>query len=264
MENPLTVNLSSHAPEPSFGGQRPLAPKGRPGSSAIMKRLLIFGWLLAAVPLPAGEWVELFDGRTLEGWQTAAGLPVTQGWEVSDGTIHRSGRGGDIVTSRGFRDFELEFEWKVAPGANSGLKYRFASYGEGGPVGVEYQVLDDSRHADGRNSRTSAASIYHVVAPAADKPLKPPGEWNSARIVARGSRLEHWLNGQKVASADLQSEEWRAALQQSKFRGKPDFGTRAGRILLQDHGDEVWFRNLRLRELAAEEGSAEGANPAGS
>ena len=164
--------------------------------------------------------------------------------------IHRSGAGGDIVTEKSFLNFELEFEWKVAAKGNSGLKYRVADYPPAGAgIGLEYQLLDDAGHSNGKVPKTSSASLYDLLAPAAEKKLKPAGEWNASRIVARGTTLEHWLNGEKVLTVELGSEAWKQALAGSKFRKAPDFGTKRGRILLQDHGDEAWFRQLRVREL---------------
>lgn len=197
-----------------------------------------------------GEWKALSDGHSFSGWTTKAGQSVTAGWEMSDGVIHRQGAGGDIVTVGQWENFELEFEWKVAAKANSGLKYRVADYAPAGrDIGPEYQVLDDTGHANGTNPKTSAGSLYDLVPPAAAKKLHPVGEWNQSRIVARARHLEHWLNGEKVVDINLDSPEWRAALAASKFKAAPDFATKKGRILLQDHGDEAWFRNLRLRPL---------------
>lgn len=203
-----------------------------------------------AVRPAAGDWIPLFDGKSFEGWRTKTGKPVTVGWQVTDGVIHRSGIGGDIVTAGEWANFELEFEWKVAKGANSGVKYRVGEYAPAGrDIGPEYQILDDDGHSNGKNPKTSAGALYDLVPAAANKQLRPVGEWNQSRIVARGKHLEHWLNGEKVVEVDLGGDEWRAALAASKFKAAPDFATRKGRILLQDHGDEAWFRGLRLREL---------------
>jgi len=210
------------------------------------------GWLPAeSPPEPStNAWKPIFDGRTFEGWTTKTGKPVTVGWEVRDGAIHRTGAGGDIVTAAEWKDFELEFEWKVAAKANSGLKYRVAEYAPAGrDIGPEYQVLDDDGHANGSNPKTSAGSLYDLVPPAAAKKLRPVGAWNQSRIVARGPVLQHWLNGEKILEVNLESPEWRSALAASKFKAAADFASKKGRILIQDHGDEAWFRSLRLREL---------------
>lgn len=198
-------------------------------------------------PAKKGEWQSLFDGKTLKGWTKGDGGPVEAGWKVVDGTIHRSDKGGDIFTEKKYYNFELEFEWKVAKGANSGLKYRFADY-FGQSIGCEYQVLDDSNHSNGANPKQTAGALYDVVAPdSAVKKLKKVGEWNQSRIIAIEGKVEHWLNGKKILEVDMESEAWEKALEKSKFRDAPTFGQKSGRIMLQDHGDEAWFRNLRIK-----------------
>lgn len=214
--------------------------------------LALAGLVIAREPAtpPPGPWQPLFDGSSFHGWTTRNGQPVTTGWSIHDGVIHRTGPGGDIVTVREWLNFELEFEWKVAAKANSGLKYRVGDYPPAGrSIGPEYQVLDDSGHDNGATPKTSAGSLYDLVPPAATKTLRPVGQWNQSRIVARGPHLEHWLNGRKIIEVDLSSTAWQDALKASKFKAAADFATRKGRLLLQDHGDEAWFRALRLREL---------------
>lgn len=207
--------------------------------------------MIAAPAIQAQEWELLFDGKSLAGWTTSAGKAIESGWEIKDGALHRHGKGGDIVSAREFLDFELEFEWRVAPEANSGLKYRVADYSPVGKnIGVEYQLLDDSSHADGKSGMTATASIYALVPSSPAKKLQPVGEWNRGKVVAVGERLEHWLNGEKVAAITMGNAEWKEALANSKFRAAPDFGVKKGRILLQDHGGEVWFRNLRILKMA--------------
>jgi hypothetical protein len=214
--------------------------------------LTLAGCLMGADPAtPAGgEWKPLFDGRSFEGWTTKTGQAVGAGWEIKDGVIHRHAAGGDIVTAGEWADFELEFEWKVAAGANSGLKYRVGDYTPAGRgIGPEYQVLDDAGHANGKDPKTSAGSLYDLIPATAAKKVNPVGAWNQSRIIARGSHLEHWLNGAKIVEIDLDGPAWKTALAESKFKAAPDFGTRRGRLLLQDHGDEVWFRALRIRAV---------------
>ena len=202
-------------------------------------------------------WRLLFDGASTAGWTRHGGqaFPET-GWVVENGALrclppHRTaegGRGGDLATVESFSDFELEFEWKVAAGANSGVKYRVQPAEEpAGLFGPEYQVLDDGPEGPG-NGRHSAAALYDVIEPVG-KVLAPVGEWNRARVVARGSQVEHWVNGRRVVSAELDSAEWRAALATSKFALRPDFGLGAGPIGLQDHGGEAWYRSLKVRDL---------------
>ncbi|MBK1827190.1 3-keto-disaccharide hydrolase [Haloferula rosea] len=190
------------------------------------------------------EWTSLFDGKTFNGWTTMKGKPVTNGWKVVDGAMHRASAGGDIITEAKFKDFILEFEWKISEGGNSGVKYRVQ-----GATGIEYQVLDDQKHADSKNPTHRAASFYDLLAAPDSKPIKPVGEWNQARIVAKGPKLEHWLNGTLVAELDQSSDDWKTRFESSKYKKVENFGTPASPILLQDHRDPVWFRNLRIKEL---------------
>lgn len=192
----------------------------------------------------------LFDGNSAHGWRGFAKKEFpAQGWVVRDGALHvvAGGGGGDLVTNEEFGDFELRFEWRVAAGANSGVMYRVGeTLSTPWQTGPEYQVLDDAKHADGRDPRTAAAALY-ALAPAQGKALAPVGEWNEGRIVVRGWRVEHWLNGTKVVELDLASESARAAIAASKFSTMPHFATlERGRIALQDHGDDVSFRSLRI------------------
>ena len=217
---------------PPQGGHRPLGPL-----------------------LREAGWIELFDGRTTAGWRGIGkeAFPE-QGWSIEDGCLVHSARGGggDLVTTEEYGDFELELEWRVAAGANSGIKYRVRDQpGTGAAFGPEYQILDDAGHRDGGSRLTSAASMYGVMAPEGPEGyLRPAGEWNLARIVSRGDRIEHWINGHRVVDLVLGSETWTAAVGRSKFRNRPDYAAPGpGRIALQDHGDEVAYRNLRLREL---------------
>ncbi len=202
---------------------------------------------------PEAGWVSLFDGKTLRGWTTPDGQPVSQGWEVVDGAIHRNGKGGQIVTEGEFDNFELSLEWKVAKGGNSGVKYRIQPHPtrKGQWVGCEYQVLDDDNHPNGKKPTTRAGALYDLYAPdEASKELRPVGEYNSLRIVARGTKLEHWLNGQKVLEIDTASQDWKDRIARSKFKTVPGFAAaRPGKILLQDHNSEVWFRDIKVRPL---------------
>ncbi|MEX2213583.1 MAG: DUF1080 domain-containing protein [Phycisphaeraceae bacterium] len=219
-------------------------------------KLAIRSFLIAVV-LPiaslaqaeAPKAVALFDGKTLTGWVTGGGKPVTQGWVVEDGTLHRADKGGDIFTEKEYTDFILEFEWKISEAGNSGVKYRFGKYGNSS-IGAEYQVLDDDKHPDGKvGKRRQSGSLYDVIEPNDEKKLNAVGQWNHAKIVVKGTKIEHWVNGKKVIDIDLTSDEWKSALAKSKFKGAPDFATKAGKIMLQDHGNKVWFRNLKITDL---------------
>lgn len=195
----------------------------------------------------------LFDGKSLAGWRAYGSTNAPgAGWEVVDGMLHKLAgvRGGDIVTTRTFTDFDLEWEWRVAPGGNNGVKYLVNEARKGAP-GHEYQMIDDAAHSDAkRGPKWQTASFYDVLPPAADKPTRPGGEWNASRIFVRGNHVEHWLNGARVLAYELGSPETRAAIAQSKFRNAAGFGDKiTGPILLTDHQDETWFRNIRIKEL---------------
>jgi len=197
-------------------------------------------------------WRVLFDGHSLAGWHPF-GKPgaAAEGWKVADGALHLAAAagGGDLVSDERFTDFELEFEWKVAVGANSGVKYRFADERRLGRVlGPEYQVLDDAVHPDAQKAETSAASLYALYPPL-EKRLNPAGEWNRARIVSRANHLEHWLNGRRVLAAEVGAADWEARRAASKFSADDAFArVQPSPFALQDHGDEVWFRALRARD----------------
>jgi hypothetical protein len=205
------------------------------------------------VAAPGEQWHMLFDGKSLAGWVNERGEPAGTGWAVEDGVLHRVGRGGSLITVRHYLDFELEFEWKIAAGGNSGVKYRLHRTANEGWLGPEYQILDDALHREAQNAATSAAALYLLKEPGPEKILKPAGEFNRARIVARGTILEHWVNDTKVLTMDASSEEWRQKLAASKYSKSPGaadwFARHAGPIMLQDHGSDVWFRNIRIRAL---------------
>jgi len=200
-------------------------------------------------------WRLLFDGKTTGGWRgfKKTDFPADK-WAVRDGCLAKTATGtgdshggGDIVTLDTFSDFDLRFEWRIAPGANSGVKY-FVTEERADPIAHEYQVLDDGRHPDARvGPRRQTAAFYDVLPSAADKPLRPVGEWNQSRILVKGNHVEHWLNERKVLEYELGSPELKAAIARSKFKDVAGFGTRIkGHILLQDHGDEVCYRSLKI------------------
>ena len=196
------------------------------------------------------EWRVLFDGRSLDQWRGYRSDRVPPGWQAVDGALTRVAAAGDLITRDVFGDFELELEWLVAEGGNSGIMYRVTEEsGETYQTGPEMQVLDDARHADGGSRLTAAGAVYGLY-PAPAGVVKPAGEWNAARIVVLGSHVEHWLNGVEVASYELGSPDWKARVAESKFRKWPGYGRAgAGHIALQDHGDRVAYRNIRIRTL---------------
>lgn len=198
------------------------------------------------------DWRPLFDGRTTAGWRAFNGTAMPAGWQVVDGTLARVGAGGDIITDETFGSFELELEWRVRAGGNSGVFFHVvedSTLQYAYETGPEMQVLDNAGHADGRSPATSAGSNYALYAPARDA-TRPVGQWNAARLVVRGSHVEHWLNGEKLLEYELGSPEWQARVAASKFAQMPRYGrARRGHIALQDHGDPVAFRNIRIRVI---------------
>jgi Domain of Unknown Function (DUF1080) len=202
----------------------------------------------------ADGWKLLFDGKTSAGWHAFRGKDLPDKWKVVEGALvisPKNGKnGGDIVTDDEFDNFDLTFEWKVTSGANSGVMYR-VSETENAPffTGPEYQVLDNKKHPDGRSKLTSAASCYALYAPSEDA-TKPVGEWNKARILVNGNKVEHWLNGKKVVEYEFGSDDWTTRVGKSKFKEWKKFGTmKKGKIDLQDHGDEVHYRSVKIKAL---------------
>jgi hypothetical protein len=206
----------------------------------------------------AKGWRLLFDGKTLNGWRgfKLQGLPSPTRWAAQNGELVRTAgkRTGDIVTVDEFDNFDLRWDWKISPGGNSGLKYlvqeAMSQHADDG-VGLEYQMLDDEKHPDakkGKDGDRTAGSLYDVIPPSKDRVLHPPGEWNESRVVVEGNHVEHWLNGIKIVSYERGSPEMKKRIAESKFKDIPGFGeTSKGHILLQDHGNEVTLRNMKIR-----------------
>ncbi len=232
-------------------------------------RIKSLSWVLTCLALAAmgrlslngaetektGPWKVLFDGKTMNGWHTFKKHTFPdKGWLVEpDGSLHHfdKGGGGDLISDAVFDTFDLEWDWKIAPGGNSGLKY-LVSEDRPHALGHEYQLIDDARHEDGRRGAKWQTASFYDVLPPHDMHLKPAGEWNHSRVLIQGSHVEHWLNGSKVLEYELGSAAVLAAVAESKFKKvtDPKFGTKfPGHLLLQDHGDEIWFRNIRIRDL---------------
>ena len=198
----------------------------------------------------AGGWRLLFDGRTTAGWRGFRRDSMPAGWQVVDGALTRVAGGGDIITREKFRNFEVTLEWQVAPGGNSGIFYRGSEDDDAIYWNApEMQVLDDSGHADGRSRLTAAGSNY-AIDPAPAGVVRPARQWNQVRILVNGSHVEHWLNGVKVVEYELGGAAWESKVQASKFASRPRYGRNAeGYIGLQDHGDWVSYRNIKIRVL---------------
>ncbi len=196
----------------------------------------------------AAGWKSLFDGQSLRGWHNFKKTGAVAGWKVEDGALVCAGGGDDLVTDEDYADFELELEWKIHEGGNSGIFFHATEENDYvWQSAPEMQVLDNDRHPDGRDPRTSAGANYALHAPPRDV-THPVGLWNRARILVRGSHVEHWLNGTKLCEYELWSDDWKALVAASKFASMPRYGqSKTGRIALQDHGDFVAFRNVKIR-----------------
>ena len=195
-------------------------------------------------------WSLLFDGVSLDGWRAYDSPELPGGWDVVDGMLSRTGPGGDLMSDRTFRNFELTLEWRVEERGNSGIFY-LAAQGEENIYhsAPEMQVLDDERHPDGQSQLTSAGANYGLH-PAPRGVVHPAGEWNHVRIMVQENRVEHWLNGEKIVEYVIRSPEWAELVAASKFSQWPAYGQAdEGHIGLQDHGDPVWYRNIKIREL---------------
>ncbi len=203
-------------------------------------------------------WILLFNGEDLEGW-TSVGkdTPPTKGWVIENGILtvqkQQDIRGGDIITREKYANFDLKVDFRITKGANSGIKYLFTKYNKGGWLGLEYQILDDENHPDakmGRDGNRLEGGLYDMF-PTLPKKVNPIGEWNQARIVVKGNKVTHFLNGKKILSFNRNSEKYKKAWQLSKYKNcEPIFGgVEEGHILLQDHGDEVSFRNIKIKIL---------------
>ena len=209
-------------------------------------------------------WKLLWDGKTTHGWRGAdkSGFPE-KGWKVEDeclvveaGNGGEAAQGGDILTVETFKDFEFSVDFMLTPGANSGIKYFVAeglNKGIGSAIGLEFQLLDDKLHPDaaqGVGGNRTCGALYDLIPPLPARKVNAPGQWNNARIVAKGSHVEHWLNGILIVEYERGTQMYRALVQKSKYASYPSFGEAdRGPILLQDHGNRVQFRNIKVRTL---------------
>ena len=231
------------------------------------KRILIlflcsfFGINLISAQLPKLSskeikqgWTLLFDGETTNGWITPAGKPVPVGWEIKNGCITavKGGKGGDIITVGEYSDFELSIDYNIESGCNSGIKYFYTKYPTGGNLGMEYQIIDDKLGEDIQKENHLCGSFYDVLPVSTEKKkVNAPGEWNTVRIVSKGKKVEHWLNGVKILEFTRGDKTYSDAVALSKFnKAVPAFGmVEKGHILLQEHGGVVSFKNIIIKTL---------------
>ncbi len=238
-----------------------------------MKKLTLFVLLLVASfatyaqdnTLTAKEkkqgWKLLFDGKTLNGWHNFNSDKIGEAWEIADGSIHLNKKqqegfqvkgGGDIVTADEFENYELSLEWKIAPCGNSGIIFNVVEstqYQYVWQTGPEMQVLDNACHPDAKIEKHRAGNLYDLIKSPTES-VKPANEWNFAKIKLNKGHLQFWLNGVKQVDTKMFTPEWEAMIKGSKFKDMKGFGmAKKGHISLQDHGDLVWFKNIKIKEL---------------
>ncbi len=209
-----------------------------------------------------GGWKLLFDGKTLNGWKGFKKDNVGDAWSVQDGTIHldnsqkegfQAKAGGDIITVDEYENFELALQWKIQPCGNSGIMFNVVeadSLEYAWNTGPEMQVLDNECHPDAKIVKHRAGDLYDMIS-CSKETVKPAGEWNDVRLISDHGKVAFWLNGENVVSFAIDTPEWDTLIANSKFKDMDRFGkARRGHISLQDHGDKVWYRNIKIREIA--------------
>jgi hypothetical protein len=213
----------------------------------------------------AAGWEVLFDGKTMNGWHGYNG-GTTEAWSIDDCSIKSAGtednygsdKRVDVATDSEYTSFEFVVDWKATTAGNSGLIYAVVEdekYETAWMTGPEYQLMDDVGFPETPKDVTSTGSDYDMLAPNDQKELKPVGEWNTTKLVVNGPHVEHWLNGKKILEFERWSDEWKARRDAGKWKDHADYGlAKTGRIVLQDHGSEFWFRNIKLRTIEGDDG----------
>ena len=207
--------------------------------------------LAANTPQNPKPWRVLFDGKSLDAWRGYRSDTIPSGWQIVNGALSKETQTGDIMSKEQFGDFELELEWKIGEAGNSGIFYRATEeYNRVYWSAPEYQLLDDIKGADNKSRLTCAGAAYALYPSPADH-LKPVGEWNTTRIIAKGAHVEHWLNGVKLLEYELWSADWDKKVKESKFKDWPNFGRASrGHVAIQgDHAGVLAFRLIRIREI---------------
>lgn len=204
-------------------------------------------------------WQKLFDGKSTTGWHTYGKQQAGAAWKVDNGALYLDAKnktkesGGDLVTNEGFSNFHLKLEWKISKNGNSGIIFfvneDLSKYPASYNTGPEMQVLDNDGHADGKIYKHRAGDLYDLIA-SSSEPVKPVGQWNKVEIIANKGKLDFFMNGIKVVSTTMWDEQWKKMVAGSKFKTMPGFSIyKSGKIALQDHGDEVWYRNIQIKRL---------------
>ncbi len=207
----------------------------------------------------SGGWQKLFDGKSIEGWHTYGKTTAGSDWKVQDGAIYldapnkTAGQGGDLVTNAEFDNYHLKLEWKISKNGNSGIIFNVhedpAKYPATYNTGPEMQVLDNDGHTDGKIFKHRAGDLYDLIA-SSTEPVKPVGQWNKVEIISNNGKLDFILNGEKIVSTAMWDDNWKQMVAGSKFKTMPGFGIyKTGKIALQDHGNEVWYRNIVIKKL---------------
>ena len=210
----------------------------------------------------AGEWKDLFDGKTTNGWHSYGQEKAGEAWKVAEGALvldttqkeeWQIKGGGDLVSNEEFENYDLKLEWKIAPAGNSGiifnLKEDTSKYKYTWSTGPEMQVADNDLNEDGKIFEHQAGDLYDLIA-SSKKAVKKAGEWNEVEIICNKGKLDLYLNKEHIVSTTLWDDNWKKLIAESKFKDMPDFGTfKKGRIALQDHGAMVWYRNIRIKQL---------------
>ncbi|HJW16191.1 MAG TPA: DUF1080 domain-containing protein [Flavisolibacter sp.] len=216
-----------------------------------------------AITQKDSEWESLFDGVSSSGWHSYGKDSLGKAWKAEDSALHldasvksdwQTKDGGDIVTNKEYENFHLKLEWKISKGGNSGIMFYVkedtSKYKYPWETGPEMQVVDNEGHPDGKSPLTSAGALYDLVPVAKTAPVMPAGEWNAVEIIADHGKLDLYQNGDHIISTTLWDEAWTKKIAGTKFASMHDFGTfKKGRISLQDHGADVWFRNIKIKSL---------------